>query len=79
MPWPGQATTRLVVAMHANNETGVIQPLEALARIAHEAGAALFSDAVQTAGKIWFIDRMALLYDDVAPTGSTSAPPPRSR
>jgi len=44
--------TRLVVAMHANNETGVIQPLEALARIAHEAGAALFSDAVQTAGKI---------------------------
>jgi hypothetical protein len=39
----------------------------------------LFGLAVQMAGKIWFIDRMALLYDDVAPTGSTSAPPLRSR
>jgi len=26
--------------------------------------------AVQAAGKTWFIDRMAILYDDVAPAGS---------
>ena len=32
----------------------------------------LFGLAVQTAGKTWFIDRMALLYDDVAPAGSTA-------
>jgi hypothetical protein len=32
----------------------------------------LFGLAVQMAGKIWFIDRMALLYDDVAPAGSTA-------
>jgi hypothetical protein len=30
----------------------------------------LFGLAVQMAGKTWFIDRMAILYDDVAPAGS---------
>ena len=35
----------------------------------------LFGLAVQTAGKIWFIDRMALLYDDVAPVGSATDTP----
>jgi hypothetical protein len=40
----------------------------------------LFGLAVQMAGKIWFIDRMAILYDDVAPAGSASVtlPPPKS-
>jgi hypothetical protein len=37
----------------------------------------LFGLAVQTAGKVWFIDRMALLYDDVAPSGSASPSPAR--
>ena len=32
----------------------------------------LFGLAVQMAGKIWFIDRMALLYDDVAPDGAAN-------
>jgi hypothetical protein len=33
----------------------------------------LFGLAVQTAAKTWFIDRMALLYDDVAPGGPQAA------
>jgi cysteine desulfurase len=38
--------------MHANNETGTIQPIEALAAIAHARGALFHTDAVQSAGKI---------------------------
>lgn len=44
--------TILVSIMHANNEVGIIQPIKELASIAHEAGAAFHTDAVQTAGKI---------------------------
>jgi hypothetical protein len=36
----------------------------------------LFGLAVQEAGKIWFIDRMALLYDDVSPSSSANVSPP---
>lgn len=45
-------TTSLVSVMHANNETGVLQPIEDAARIAHDAGALFHTDAVQSAGKI---------------------------
>jgi len=44
--------TLLVSIMHANNETGVIQPIEEMARIAHEAGACFHTDAIQSVGKI---------------------------
>ena len=44
--------TVLVSVMHANNELGTIQPVAELARIAHEAGAALHVDGVQALGKI---------------------------
>ncbi|MBL8232172.1 MAG: cysteine desulfurase [Bryobacterales bacterium] len=44
--------TALVSVMHANNETGVIQPISAIAAIAREAGALLHVDGVQAAGKI---------------------------
>jgi cysteine desulfurase len=44
--------TRLVSVMHANNETGTVQPVGELARIAGEAGVTFHCDAVQTAGKI---------------------------
>ena len=44
--------TALVSVMHANNEIGTIQPIAALAAIAHERGALMHSDAVQSAGKI---------------------------
>lgn len=42
---------RLVAVMAANNETGVIQPLEAIAQATRAAGARLHVDAVQAAGK----------------------------
>src|SRR5882672_11496738 len=44
--------TALVSVMHANNEVGTIQPIAALAAIAHEHGALMHTDAVQSAGKI---------------------------
>jgi len=44
--------TRLVSVMLANNETGVINPVGKLARIAHAAGALFHTDAVQAAGKL---------------------------
>ena len=44
--------TILVTIMHANNETGVIQPLDRISTIVKENGVLLHSDAVQTAGKI---------------------------
>ena len=44
--------TALVSVMHANNEIGTIQPVTELAAIAHEHGALMHTDAVQTAGKI---------------------------
>lgn len=42
----------LVSVMLANNETGVIQPLAAIAEIARRHGASVHCDAVQAAGKI---------------------------
>ena len=44
--------TALVSVMHANNEIGTIQPVAELAAIAHERGALMHTDAVQSAGKI---------------------------
>jgi cysteine desulfurase len=44
--------TRLVSIMYANNETGVIQPIDALAGIAHAGGALFHTDAVQAGGKL---------------------------
>jgi cysteine desulfurase len=47
-------TTRLVSVMLANNETGVLQPIEEIGRIAADAGAFFHIDAVQGAGKVAF-------------------------
>jgi cysteine desulfurase len=44
--------TILVSVMHANNETGVIQPVEEIAAITRRRGIVLHSDAVQSAGKL---------------------------
>ena len=44
--------TALVSVMHANNEIGTIQPVAELAAIAHQHGALMHSDGVQSAGKI---------------------------
>ncbi len=44
--------TKLISVMMANNETGVIQPVEQIGRIAAEAEVSFHTDAVQAAGKI---------------------------
>lgn len=44
--------TVLVSIMHANNETGVVQPVGELARIARQAGVVVHSDAAQSVGKL---------------------------
>jgi cysteine desulfurase len=43
--------TRLISLMHANNETGVLQPVEEIGAIAREAGVLLHCDACQSVGK----------------------------
>jgi cysteine desulfurase len=45
-------STVLISVMHANNETGVIQPLEEISAIARERGILMHTDAVQSVGKI---------------------------
>ncbi len=44
--------TLLVSVMAANNETGVIADIEAIASVAREAGALVHSDAAQAAGRV---------------------------
>src|SRR5512133_133888 len=46
--------TILVSLMHANNETGVIHPIEEIGRITRERGVVFHCDAVQSVGKIPF-------------------------
>ena len=44
--------TAIVSVMLANNETGAIQDIASLSRVAHEKGALMHTDAVQAVGKI---------------------------
>jgi len=44
--------TILVSVMHANNETGAVQPVEEIGRIASGAGVPFHTDAVQSFGKL---------------------------
>ena len=44
--------TILLSVMHANNETGAIQPVAALARLARDRGVLVHCDAAQSVGKI---------------------------
>jgi cysteine desulfurase len=46
--------TRLISVMLANNETGVLQPVEEIGKIAADAGVFFHIDAVQGAGKVAF-------------------------
>ena len=58
--------TGLVAVMSVNNETGVIQPIEQLVKVAHEYGALFFTDGVQAAPymslkiKEWGVDMFSL-------------------
>ncbi len=57
--------TILVSVMAANNETGVIQPIKEIVRIAHAKGVPVHTDAVQAVGKIpvniedWGVDMLS--------------------
>lgn len=44
--------TALVTIMHANNETGVLQPVRAVADASRQAGATVHTDAAQSVGKV---------------------------
>lgn len=46
--------TVLISVMHANNETGVIQPIEEISALARRQGVPFHSDAAQSAGKMHF-------------------------
>ncbi len=48
----GQPGRALVAIHHANNESGVIQPIQEAARLVRSAGGWLHVDAIQSAGKI---------------------------
>ena len=56
----------LVSVMTGNNETGTIQPIEEISKLAHECGALMHSDATQAIGKIevnfrdWNLDYLSL-------------------
>jgi cysteine desulfurase len=45
-------STILVCVMYANNETGVIQPVDQISKIVHDKGSIFMSDAAQAVGKI---------------------------
>ena len=47
-----RADTSLVSVMVVNNETGVIQPIQEIAELAHAAGALFMTDATQAVGKM---------------------------
>ena len=47
-----RSNTRLISVMMANNETGALQPVDEIGRIAAEAAAYFHTDAVQAAGKV---------------------------
>ncbi|HUK86694.1 MAG TPA: cysteine desulfurase family protein [Terriglobales bacterium] len=47
-----RSNTRLISIMMANNETGVVQPVEEIGKLAAEADVWFHTDAVQAAGKV---------------------------
>lgn len=47
-----QPDTILLSVMYVNNETGIIQPIKEIAKLAHEKGVLFMTDATQAVGKI---------------------------
>ncbi len=47
-----RSTTGLITIMHANNETGALQPVREIGALARAAGAVFHSDGVQMAGRV---------------------------
>jgi cysteine desulfurase len=48
-----EPSTVLISVMHANNEVGTLQPIQAIATLAREHGIAMHTDAAQSVGKVW--------------------------
>lgn len=80
----------LVSIMAVNNETGVVQPIAEITRLAHERGALMHTDAAQAAGKMhvdlaaWDVDYASVTAHKMhGPVGigalyvATGAPPPK--
>lgn len=61
----GERRSTLVSVMAANNETGVVQPIAEIARIAHQAGALFHCDAAQAPGRL-ALERIVLAADFVS-------------
>jgi cysteine desulfurase len=61
-----RADTALVSVLHANNETGVVQPSAAIASLCRDRGVLYHADAIQSAGKIevaaetWGVDLVSV-------------------
>jgi cysteine desulfurase len=54
-------TVLLVSVMLVNNETGVVQPIPDIAKMAHQAGALVHSDLAQSVGKLpWTVDSLGI-------------------
>jgi cysteine desulfurase len=47
-----QQPTALVTIMHSNNEVGTLQPIQEIAKLAHEKGALVHTDVAQSLGKL---------------------------
>ncbi len=60
--------TAIVSVMFANNEIGTIQPVSDIAKLAHEKGALMFTDAVQAVGSV-AVDCHALGVDMLSMSG----------
>jgi cysteine desulfurase len=53
--------TLLITVMHANSETGTLQPISQISGIAHSSGALVHTDAAQSLGKV----TVSVQHDDV--------------
>src|SRR3989442_1509559 len=72
-----RAPTKLVAILHGETSTGVLQPLEAIARVTHEHGALLMADCVVTLGGCEVaVDRWGV---DVARAWTRSVSPSSAR
>jgi hypothetical protein len=76
VPVPGRhrVAPKVLTAVNALGLPFIVRGL-----VVRNAWTVLFGLAIQTAGKTWFLDRMALLYDDVAPAGAAQVTPSPTR